>query len=489
MERSAVPELDPASLPMGTQVGPWRLEGWGGRGTYGVVYRAVRVGREEAGCVALKLALHPEDPRFEREVKLLSSLRHPSVPRFHGHGGWRHPSGAVHPYLAMQWIHGRPLYDWAAQRNPSSRQVLRVLAQVARALEAVHAVHAVHRDVKGGNVLVRPADGRVFLTDLGSGHYAGASSLTQQVLPPGTPAYRSPEAWRFVQRFGHDSSARYAATPADDLFALGVTACRLVTDEYPPSTEPGEDTAGLWRVDSEGPRPPAAINFRVELRLNALILQLLSARPEARGTSAELARTLEEVAEQAGPEADHPLFAWEALSPASWSPEDVAIAVGLHQRPRRRDRQVVRLSEQRDAAEKAEELTRVRAPAEGSPWRTRLTALAVGVLMLVGDWRGEPREASPEDGGTAGLGDDARTFVVASAPAPSPKGIRLEIPPKPFKGQRKAPCPKGDVEIRGGCWTKLETQAPDCQEYAYEWKGGCYLPIIPAAPPATSDHP
>jgi hypothetical protein len=88
----------------------------------------------------------------------------------------------------------------------------------------------------------------------------------------------------------------------------------------------------------------------------------------------------------------------------------------------------------------------------------------------------------------AGLGDNSLTEA-ASEPKPEKHagGIRMDIPPKPLNGQRRAPCPKGDVEIRGGCWAKLETQAPDCQKYAYEWNGGCYVPVFPAPVPATSN--
>jgi hypothetical protein len=80
---------------------------------------------------------------------------------------------------------------------------------VARALEATHAACGVHRDVKGDNVLVRPADGRVFLTDFGAGHYRGAATLTTKLLPPGTPAYRSPEAWGFLRVFRRHPTAHY----------------------------------------------------------------------------------------------------------------------------------------------------------------------------------------------------------------------------------------------------------------------------------------
>ena len=498
MKRNAVPGLDPVSLPVGTVVGPWRVEGWAGRGSYGVVYRAVRVGQEEGGLVALKLAMHPEDPRFEREVTLLSRLRHPNVPRYLGHGSWRSPAGTVHPYLAMQWVEGSPLYDWSAERNPSSRRVLRVLAQAARALEAVHAAGAVHRDVKGANLLVRRGDGRVFLSDFGTGHYAGAATLTPKAFVPGTPAYQSPEAWRFPLRFLNAPAERYEATPADDLFALGVAAYRLVTDEYPPSPAPMEDTAGLWREGGTGPRPPVVLNPRVVPRLSELILRLLSLRPEARGSAAELAVMCEEAAARLGPEADFPLFEW-----------DVAITPGNQQCPRRRDRKVVRQSERRDAFEKdelerqeAEDLARARARTERepertprSPWVFRLIALAAGVLLMVGSWwlgtRYAASSAWGERGGLVGLVDEIWPLSVPATPVASlPAGIRKEVPPEPFKNQLRPPCASGLVEIKRGCWAKLEARPPDCPMGAYEWRGGCYMPLIlPGPPPATSEQP
>lgn len=494
MQGTALSELDPASLPVGAQVGPWRVKGWAGRGTYGAVYRAVRVDCEEAGWVALKFAVHPEDPRYEREVKLLARLHHPNIPRYLAHGHLRRPSGAVHPYVAMQWVQGVPLYDWAAQRNPSSRQVLRVLAQAARALEAVHAARAVHRDVKGDNVLVRCGDGRVFLTDFGSANYAGASRLTPQPWPPGTPAYRSPEAWRFIQRFGPEATTRYPAAPADDLFALGVMAYRLVTDEYPPSTEPQKGIEDVWQEGRGGPRPPVALNPRVAPHLNDLILQMLAVRPEVRGTAAELANSLEEAADWERLEADHPLFSWDT-----------------QQRPRRRDRQVVRLAELRDSTEKVDlerremqELARASTCTERDPARApslsqrlRLIGLAVGAVVLMMSRQVEPWQASvplaaAEKGAqpTVALGDDGLpAATVASSPASASKTIGVDLPARPLDGQRRPPCAKGEVEIRGGCWGELKLRPPNCLERSYEWRGGCYMPIMLTPPPANSDQP
>jgi len=301
-------ELDPTALPSGTRIGAWRVDRMRGRGAYGTVYRAVHAEREHAGPVALKLAVYPKDARFEREVELLSRIRHPSVPRLLDSGQWRSPLGDAHPFVVMEWVEGIPLYAWAAWNNLSSRQVLTLLAQAARALQATHEVRAVHRDVKGENILVRPSDGRLFLTDLGAGYFAGAPRLTPLHMVPGTPDYRSPELWKYEQLAGSNATAALLARPSDDVFALGVTAYRLVTGTYPPFTHPAADRAQCWHPDGKGPPPPRQLNPRVDAQLNALILRMLSPRPEERGSALELAEAMERGVAHAPPSADTPLY-------------------------------------------------------------------------------------------------------------------------------------------------------------------------------------
>ncbi len=264
---------------------------WASRGVNGAVYRAVRVGQEHAPPVALKLALMPRDPRFAREVVLLSRTHHPSIPRLVDSGEWQHPSGSSHPYIVMEWVDGVPLYEWARQHVPSPPQVLRLLAQLAGALQELHAQGGVHRDVKGDNILVRCSDGRAVLTDFGSGTFPGATTLTPPAWHPGTPAYRSPEAALLELHSPRDRSARHTAAPADDLYSLGVTVCRLLTGEYPRPGELSQDEHGTWHMASVF-LPPAL--FQVEPKLRAIILRLLSVRPEERGTAAQLAKTLQQ---------------------------------------------------------------------------------------------------------------------------------------------------------------------------------------------------
>src|SRR5437868_11262116 len=124
-------EVDPRYLALGARVGPWRVTGFRGIGSYGALYRVEHAGREAVGPFALKLAISPSDLRFEHEAQLLSLIHSPYVPQFFDFGVWEHPSGA-YPYLVMQLVEGSPLYEWAARRNPSEAQVAGLLAQVVR---------------------------------------------------------------------------------------------------------------------------------------------------------------------------------------------------------------------------------------------------------------------------------------------------------------------------------------------------------------------
>ncbi len=463
--------FNPASLPPGTRIGPWRLLGQRSRGTYGVVYLAEH-GDEPSGVVALKLALYPADARFAREAELLSRIRHPAVPRLLDHGQLQSRSGASHAWLAMEWVEGLSLYDWALAQRPSSRQVLLLLARLARALEATRAAGGIHRDVKGENVRVRSEDGQPFLLDFGAGHYLGAATLTWPPFPPSTPTYRSPEAWRFVPRSGKPPAIAYAPGPADDVFALGVTAYRLVTGKYPPSTHPDAEDVWLWRPKELRSWTARACNALCTPELSALVSRMLSTRPEARGTAQELAEALEYSARKAGSEADAPLFTGEEPRPAGLFPPPQRVTV---QRPPRLPRW---------------------------PWLAAgslagaLALSAAGLLSVrVPEHPSAPHLAEEDrDAGTIAVGDSSLTAPVAPNRAPAMwSALSVDIPPKPFPGQlrpdAKGRCPgKGLITINGGCWSKLPVELKDCDnEASFTYKGACYAPVLSPPRPSTSE--
>jgi predicted Ser/Thr protein kinase len=473
---ASTPEEHSPRLPAGTQVGRWRVEAWRGQGAYGAVYRAVAVDAEHSASVALKLALSPLEMRFEREAQLLSRLSHPSIPRLLERGVLRHASGAEHPFLVMEWVEGTPLYAWAQQHAPSHRRVCQLLAQLARALEALHRSSAVHRDVKGDNVLVRHADGRAVLIDFGSGHFQGAPRITWQALAPCTLAYLSAQACLFLIRCAREPDLYYAPTAADDLFALGVTAYRMVMGEYPPSMDVQPDGQGGWRVSSPDPRRLLENNPRVQPVLREWILRLLSDAPEVRGTAKELAEALEaEAQERVAQPLPVAVPAAEVAPPVA----PAAASVGARQeRPR---------GQGRARAWRPWLVLATMAVAAVLPWTVQQPVhVSPGHVSV-----GSPKEAEAQvpDAGTAAVGDTAPTepqestqppLETASIAQDSPASVDPKQPRRQVSPDAKGRCPgRLQVAFKGGCWIEHSMPVEACVESGYElFKGKCYTPAL-----------
>jgi len=333
-------------------------------------------------------------------------------------------------------VQGVGLYAWAEQHAPTGKQVCRVLAQLARALEVVHAAGAVHRDVKGDNVLVRLSDRRGVLTDFGSCHFPGAPRLTWRSLPPVTPEYLSPQALVFYLRSQRQPEDYYAPSPADDLYALGVTAYRLVMGQYPGRMDARGDEQGHWQVPSLDMRPLLESHGQVEPQLRQVLERLLSEAPDARGTAGQVAEALEAVAGETG-----------------------------------------------EAEERPEAVERPRG-------RKRLLALAAAGACAVGlwSWQRVPRPPGHRAASTQQTSD--------TSPARDTSTLAQSFPPEPRPGQArpdgKGRCPRPkQVIINGGCWFESASMsAEECKESGNVLlKGKCYIPAFPPAqktPPTSS---
>jgi predicted Ser/Thr protein kinase len=488
----------PDSLRPGDLVGPWRVEGYAGRGSYGAVYKARRAGQPSSKPVALKVAVFPSDPRFSREVELLSRNRHPGMPQLLDQGVWHASAEVAHPYVVMEWIRGRSLYEWARVENPTCRDVLRTLAQEARTLEVLHQGECLHRDVKGDNILVEP-EGRAVLMDFGSGTWKGAPPLTEWVVPPNTREYRSPESLRFEWTHWRKHGALYETRPADDIYALGVASYRLVTGVYPPPGTDPETLKAQFQVPLPQRRPAHEFNRRVVPGLSTLIERMLAKEPEERGTAREIAEAAESAAERASPEANVPFL-------DLGRPEAKVRAVPIRALP-------VPDADPRGVNAPAGRPALVRERRVHSwVWRPGVVAAASLLMAVVGTcWlnpgpQGEPPEVMQAEApsvktapkaGTRGLGDSTPTARSAAQESPvAPKaGAIVQFPDKPLPGQLRSPCRgQGQIEINGGCWLRFAEIRPPCISGTleiYEWKGECYWPV-PAKPrvqPRTAKPP
>ncbi|MDN4172236.1 protein kinase [Nocardioides sp. SOB77] len=206
----------------------YRLDSRIATGGMGEVWRAsdTTLGRE----VAVKLLKdeYADDAtfrsRFETEARHAASLHHPGVAAVYdfGEAAPVDGSGVPRPYLVMELVDGQPLSALLREGQPLDPGAVRhLVGQVADAVGAAHAAGIVHRDIKPANLLVTP-DRTVKITDFGIARAADGIGMTQTGQVMGTPQYLSPEQAR-----GNP------ATPASDVYALGVVAFEMLAGRRP----------------------------------------------------------------------------------------------------------------------------------------------------------------------------------------------------------------------------------------------------------------
>ena len=321
MRRTLAPQVGP-----GTDVGSYVVDARLGTGGCGTVFRAQRGGQ----LYALKfLPLREVGHSGLREVLALSRVSHPNVVGLHGF--WQWPDTQAHCLVVvMEYVEGLRLEEWTRAQNPSALVALRWVLGVARALEAVHAAGLLHLDVKEANIIVRQSDGEAVLVGFGVSVAQSSSSDSGEGLLPGTPRYRSPEAWRFVREHKVPGLERYRPGPGDDLYALGLVLYWVLTGRMPFSPE---DDEGVEAVLHGVLVPPHEHNPRVPRELSALCEQLLNRRPEARPAASAVCQMLEELLTQKGEHWEQPLCEAFSVHPSTPRP-----GLGRGQKPSSRRR-------------------------------------------------------------------------------------------------------------------------------------------------------
>ena len=259
----------------GARFGPYTIQDLLGVGGMSKVYRAVHA--ETGQIVALKLlkgehqASEEIRKRFEREAQAMSKLLHPNIVRVFGCHGDHDRIG-----LAMEVVPGGSLTAWVAryrrqQDAPDPAAVLEVSLQAARGLGAAHAAGLVHRDIKPSNLLL-DADGQAKVSDFGVVQALESTTwVTGTGRQIGTPAYMSPEQCKGER-----------ATPASDVYSLGVTMFELATGRLPFEVEGDSPFAQMLRHISEPAPDPGRFNPRVPHRFALVILRCLEKSPEDR---------------------------------------------------------------------------------------------------------------------------------------------------------------------------------------------------------------
>jgi serine/threonine-protein kinase len=166
----------------------------------------------------------------------------------------------------MEFVEGHPLVTILHDEHRLPPDwTLHVLGQSAEGLSAAHRAGVVHRDIKPGNLIVRP-DGVVKLTDFGIAQARDAAPLTRTGMVVGTAQYLSPEQAQGME-----------VTAASDVYSLGVVGYECLSGARPFD---GASQVAIALAHINRPPPPLPAEVPPAVRL--LIERALAKDPADR---------------------------------------------------------------------------------------------------------------------------------------------------------------------------------------------------------------
>jgi serine/threonine protein kinase len=211
-----------------------------GQGGMGVVYKGRQPFLDRP--VAIKL-IRPDfdneaaQESFIHEARSLAKLAHPYIVNVFDCG----KAGDLF-YFVMEYVEGKSLRHFIAEKSVSERDVLDFLPQIGEALQYAHDSGVVHRDVKPENIIVDHRN-RVRLVDFGLAKWLtpDESPASRDNVVAGTWGYIAPEQLSMPDRVDHRA----------DIFSAGVVCYEMLTGqvprgEFPP---PSQSSAADRRFD------------------------------------------------------------------------------------------------------------------------------------------------------------------------------------------------------------------------------------------------
>ncbi len=224
--------------------------------------------------------------RFRNEARHTAALSHPNIASVYDYGETEDERGARLAFLVMELVEGKPLVTILHEEGKLPVDwTLHVLGQAADGLSAAHHAGVVHRDIKPGNLIVRP-DGVVKLTDFGIARARDATPLTRTGMVVGTAQYLSPE-----------QAQGFEVTAASDVYSLGVVGYECLTGGRP-FDGTSQVAVALAHINRQPPPLPANVPPAVRL----LIERALAKDPADRfADGAAFAAAIRSVASGQGP--------------------------------------------------------------------------------------------------------------------------------------------------------------------------------------------
>jgi len=296
---------EPASSMIGRVIGRYKITSLIGHGGMGSVFRAERADEAYNRQVALKLMRRGMDTpaniaRFKRERHILANLDHPNIARLLDGG----VTGEGLPYLVMEYVEGRPLYEYCNTHKLGLPERLALFQDVCRGVRHAHRNAVIHRDLKPSNILVTE-EGQVNILDFG---------IAKLLEPedPASPLFQTQAGARMLT-LGYAAPEQLEGaqvTTSTDAYMLGTILQELVAGVHPFELDdktlteieqlirrksPGKPSQAFralpadqqQRVARQRATTPGRLAKALRGDLDAIVLKALRKDPEARYTSAE----------------------------------------------------------------------------------------------------------------------------------------------------------------------------------------------------------
>lgn len=272
------------SLWVGKKIGQYRIERILAAGGMGVVYLARQEQPERT--VALKL-LKPDLitattlKRFEYEAQVLGRLQHPGIGQIFEAGAVATDHGSQ-PFLAMEYIDGVSLTQYAEVHRLSTGKRLDLFLPICDAVHHAHQRGIIHRDLKPANIMVDKS-GQVKVLDFGIARATDSKTTLSTLLRT--------NVGQLLGTIPYMSSEQMAGRPDEldirtDVYSLGVVLYELLTGDLPHDIRDKPIHEAIRIIQTEDPTPLSSRNRILRGDLDTIVRKALAKEKQRRYPSA-----------------------------------------------------------------------------------------------------------------------------------------------------------------------------------------------------------
>ncbi len=193
-----------------------------GEGSFGKVYKGT-YGKIEVAIKKLKLHQMANIDEIMQEIKAVSTISHPQVPKFYG--VWKTDK---YLHLIFDYIDGVTLKQWFQNNSISNKQKVDIMIKLVDIIEKMHGQGIIHRDLKPENILIMKDE--VYVIDFGVSKIS-VHTQTGTNNQKGTVAYFGPENCSIDT--GKDVNSIIIISPKYDIWSIGCIISFIFSNQPP----------------------------------------------------------------------------------------------------------------------------------------------------------------------------------------------------------------------------------------------------------------